>query len=491
MTPPTQPVAIIDIGSNSVRLVVYDGLKRSPTAIFNEKVLCELAKNIGISGVLNPDGVIKASRAIARFVKISEFMQVKSLNLFATSAVRDATDGEKFVQEMNKQYSVVIDIVSGEDEAKYSALGITSSIINPKGVVGDLGGGSFELAKINGNEINYSSSYPIGPLRFSDSKLSRIEVKQIVKDHIGEFQLKDHLKNKNFYPVGGAFRNLAKIHMYRTNYPLKVIHNYKVSADELYDTAKLVSKMGKEQLSKIEGISSKRIKYIPFAATLIKEIIKQGSPKNIIFSTSGVREGYLFSKLDDLTQQEDPLICGSEAIMKRMMVDVDYAYGVNKWLNPLFADDDCKNLGRLRMAACIMSDISSYENSEYRADLAYRKIIDSSLIGLNHKERVFIAKSVYSRYKIYTGDVMLSGISSLIGSRKTHKAQIIGAATRLARTLSANSTEVLSKTSLENSKKKLILNIDSSISDIAGESVDKRLSQLSEILGKSFKVRIF
>ena len=295
--PNTNPVAVIDIGSNSVRLVIYDGLKHALMPVFNEKILCALAKDLEKTGHLHIEGVKRASDAIRRFLKIAKIMGVKSsLYLFATAAVRDASDGKKFVKDIKDKYGANIEIFSGEEEAKYAALGVVSSMQNVKGFVGDLGGGSLEVIDVNKKNLGNANSLPIGPLRLLDLNSNVRKYEKIVEKHLNSLPWNEDMQGENFYFVGGAFRNLAKFHMSRKNYPLKVLHNYKIAADEFEETVKIVAKMSTDSIAKISSISKKRQNFLPYAAMLAGKIIEFAKPKNVIFSTTGVREGFLFSK---------------------------------------------------------------------------------------------------------------------------------------------------------------------------------------------------
>lgn len=486
--PNSKPLALIDIGSNSIRLVIYDGLKRSPIPLFNEKVLCGLAKNLDTTGCLNSEGVEPAFVAIRRFVSLAQAMRVETLQLFATSAVRDAKDGNDFVKRIKDELRTEITIFPEEMEAKYAGTGILASVNKPCGIVGDLGGGSLELVNIENNALGTGVSFPIGPLRFADINSNRKDISDTIARYIKKFPLKKYLPDNSFYAVGGAFRNMAKVHMGRKNYPLKVIHNYAVDAEDMMTTAEVISRMSEESLTKIHGISKKRAGSLPFAALILKNVIEIGNPKQVVFSTSGVREGLLYSQLSDDLKVKDPLICGATEIMSRMHRNAEYGHELASWMQPLFLNGETENEKRLRLAACIMSEISAYENTEYRAELAYRKILDSSLIGLDHTERVFIATALYCRYSSFNDDNILATMGTLLSSKKVQNAQIIGTAMRLARTISGSSTSVLDKTKLKLTKNILYLNMSKGASDLYGESLQKRFQQLAEILGREARI---
>lgn len=483
------PVAVVDIGSNSVRLVIYDGYKLAPSPLFNEKMLCGLARGLNETGCLNPEGVVSAFNTISRFVKLTRVMGIKNLHIIATSAVRDAIDGKDFVKKVEDAHKVKVSVLSGECEAKYAAYGVISSIKDAEGVVGDLGGGSLELITVHGNKIGKGYSFPIGPLRVDTSgKSSRQNYIAEIDAYFKKFHFKS-LTKKNFYAVGGAFRNIAKIHATRKGYPLKVIHNLVIDAKELYATLEIIARMSPSALQKIPDISKKRMTFLPYAALVAMRIIDTGKPKAFIFSATGIREGLLFEKLSDAAKKEDPLITGACEMMRRTLRTPQYGMELYDWVKPLFAGDKNVNM-RLVKASCILSEISCYDNTEYRGELAYRLILDSSLTSINHKERLFIAKALYCRYRIYPDEEILSAMESLIDEEGARRAHILGSAMRLARAVSASYPGILSRISISLTKNSVILHFPKELKLLVGEPIEKRLKHLASAIGVAPKIKM-
>ncbi len=483
------PVAVIDIGSNSVRLVIYDGQKRAPSALFNEKMLCGLARGMNNSGRLNPEGVKVAEATVARFIKLTRIMGIKQVNIVATSAVRDASDGETFVKKLENTHKVKISVLSGEIEAKYAALGVISSIEATHGVVGDLGGGSLELIEVNGHRIGKGYSFPIGPLRIDTSgQTARKDYLAAIDSCFAQFPFKK-LHGASFYAVGGAFRNIAKIHSSRKGYPLKVVHNLRIDAKDLLPTLEVISRMSASALHKMPGIPKKRMDFLPFAALIAMRIIETGRPKDFVFSATGIREGLLFAKLPDDVKQQDPLISGSTELMRRVLRTPQYGYELASWVKPVLSGEN-KIDPRLVLAACILSEISCYENTEYKAELAYRMMLDSSLVGLDHKERLFIAKTLYCRYRTYPDEEILSAMGPLLDEDNARKAHILGSAMRLARSISASCPGILEKIPLKLTKKSVILTFSKENSLLVAEIVEKRLKALADAMGVVAKLKI-
>src|SRR6516164_10684900 len=165
---PGEPVAIVDIGSNSVRLVSYESLSRAPTPTFNEKALCGLGRGVAMTGLLPEDGVLKALAALQRFRVLCETMRIEDIRGIATAAVRDAANGAEFLDRAERVLGRKIELLSGQQEARLSALGVISSIYKADGVVGDLGGGSLELTDVRDRQCAPRITLPLGGLSLMD-----------------------------------------------------------------------------------------------------------------------------------------------------------------------------------------------------------------------------------------------------------------------------------------------------------------------------------
>jgi len=309
-------VAVIDIGSNSVRLVVYQSLSRSLTTVFNEKTLCGLGREVQTTGLLAEDAVAKALTSLRRFRALCRIQRVGRVYAIATAACRDASNGPDFIAKAERICGVPIQILSGPREAKLSALGVVSGIHNPDGIVGDLGGGSLELIGVHGNRLRSGVTLPLGSLALQDlahKSLKRAE--RIVRNELaGVIQLKAG-RGRTFYAVGGTWRALARIHIIQSGYPLKVMHGYSIPAADALDFAQRLRRLAAaNMLANIEAVADARRPLLTYAALVLEYIIQVAKPKTIVFSTFGVREGLLYEKLPQAEHAKDGLISAAQAL---------------------------------------------------------------------------------------------------------------------------------------------------------------------------------
>lgn len=474
---------VVDIGSNSVRLVLFDAVKRSPASFFNEKILCGLGRGLEETGHLNEEGRVRAERSLSRFRLIFDEIGVSRFNLvcFATSAVRDASDGADFIKRAEKILGHKIEIWSGEEEAVFAAKGVISGFPTLEGWVADLGGGSLEIARVQRGTIEDSVSYPFGPLRMEH--LSRDEVKKALR---GAF--KSYAKGQKpgtLCLVGGAWRNMAKIHMGRRNYPLKVLHHYTLAPDEARDFADFFSRQDLEDLIDIREVSERRIETIPHAALVLRELIDAVDTNQVVVSAHGVREGLIYDRLSKKERKKDPLREGAKELGRAHTLNFDLGRDIHRFARGFFEDHPLME-DRLLEAICLMCNIAWRDHPNYRRGNILHTVLYSPLDGLTHKERILIALSLYYRYGGERSR-SASDVSEIVSSQLIANARIVGAFLRFANALVGQAPDVLGECSLIQTDKQIILRTTKRLKDLMGEVVWMRLETLASQIDKPVK----
>jgi exopolyphosphatase / guanosine-5'-triphosphate,3'-diphosphate pyrophosphatase len=489
----TARVGVIDIGSNSVRLVVYEGIGRAPMPIFNERALCGLGRGLAESGKLNKEGAKMALENMARFVVAAEAMQVGRLEVVATEAVRAAKDGPAFVATLEKRFNIEIDVLKGTEEARASALGVLAGIPAAYGAMGDLGGASLELVSLINGEPGRGISLPIGPFRLmrqwaKDRKKTQRAVQKMFADiaWLGRGRA-----DRVFYPVGGAWRALANIHMQHHDYPLHVIHEYDMPCDEARELLGLVMNLGPSSLARIEGVPKKRLDTLPLAAMVLDCVIERMEPDRLVFSAQGLREGILFDKLTAAQSRKDPLLAACVDVASRSRRFDLTGTDLFNWTSPLFGKET-KEQKRLRLAACMLGDIAWNEHPDYRAEQAFWRILRMPVTGVDHPGRAFLALAVGARYgegyhKI--GGEAGERITALIYEEEAERAMILGRALRLAYTLSAGNRRILNATSLRMDAKNLNMLLPKRKgAALVGEMVARRFEGVAKAMGRKPRI---
>jgi exopolyphosphatase/guanosine-5'-triphosphate,3'-diphosphate pyrophosphatase len=484
-----RPLSIIDIGSNSIRLVVYEGLARSPTLLFNEKMLAGLGRGIVSTGKLDPEAVTRSMEEFRRFRALSDQAGAEHMYVLATAAAREAVNGPDFIHRAEDVLKTEIRVLSGRQEAHYSALGVISGFHPANGIAGDLGGGSLELIDINGEAIGDGITLPLGGLRLQDmAKNSLAQAARIAREHLARAKLLKGGQGRVFYAVGGTWRNLARLHMEMTNYPLGVMHHYEISADSAMSFLKQVAKAEIEKVKGIEGVSKNRRSLLPYGAVVLQEIMTAMQPSKIVVSALGVREGFLYSLLDAAEQKADPLISAAEELAVLRSRSVHHAHELVEWTGKAFAAfgiDETEDEARYRHAACLLADIGWRAHPEYRGRQSLNIIAHASFIGVDHPGRAYLALAGAYRHDGVFNDMISPEIKALAPPRILERARVLAAMMRVVYLMTAAMPGVMPRLKWENrGNGMLALVLPAALADLYGERPAGRLAQLARVTGR-------
>jgi exopolyphosphatase/guanosine-5'-triphosphate,3'-diphosphate pyrophosphatase len=468
-----QPVAIIDIGSNSVRLVVYSGRQRAPSPIFNEKVMAGLGAGLRETGELQEESKRRALAALERYRLLLGHMRVKQVQVVATAAVRDARNGPEFVREIER-IGLPCKVISADEEARYSGLGVVSAFPGADGIVGDLGGGSLELVEVVQGDVQRRISLPLGVLRVERSKSGFKASLEVLRAGLKKARLAKAGRGRPFYMVGGSWRALAQMHMAVTDFPLPATHHYRMKTSQAAEL---------KRMAEIEGdwmaaISTVRQASAPVAAMLLQQVAEELEPSELIVSAFGLREGLLYSSLRAPIRNTDPLV---EAA--REAGGGEHRFGqhgdlLHRWVAPLF--DDRKGMERLRLASCLLADVAWQAAPMFRADRGVEMALHGDWIGVDAAGRVIMAQALSSNFG--RDSLPDARLRELVKPEHLQRAHCWGLAMRLGQRISGGVASVLERTSLSVDERALLLNVPRAEEPLAGDAVRRRLLRLAEAL---------
>lgn len=473
--------AIIDIGSNSVRLVVYDGPRRAPAILFNEKVTAGLGSNLERGDALDRRAVDIALRGLARFRAVTDAMKVTHLRTVATAAVRDASDGAAFIAAA-RGLGLEIEILSGEEEARAAGEGVISAIPDADGIVGDLGGGSLELVRIKGGAVRDRISLPLGVLRLPAVRAhGRRALDNMLRKLLVEGGWSDVERDLPFYLVGGSWRALGRLHMHLTDYPLPVLHHYAMPPQAAVRLVRAVARIDRKTLKAIEALSSTRIPALGDAAALLATLARQLGSSVLVVSAFGLREGLLYAGLSESERREDPLIAVTRAAGARQGRFDEHGDILARWIAPLFTQDDAAN-ARLRHAACLLSDVAWAANPEFRAERGLDMALHGNWVGVDARGRAMIGHALSTSFG---GGLLASPVVTQLASPEDlARASAWGLAMRLGQRLSGGVAGPLSASSVAMDDMTLTLNLPVEHRNLYGEAVERRHRQLAALLGR-------
>ena len=503
-----EKLAVLDIGSNSVRFVVFSSLIQVEMPVYNEKFLCGLGRGIDQQRNLDPAAKELTLRVIARFAALARGMNVSHIEAIATAALRDCSEGPAFAAQLGEIIGVPVQILTGAEEARLSAIGVLAGIPQARGMVGDLGGGSLELLRITSNsqtDIGSDFSFcdpvtlAVGPLRLLDEVGSDlIQAQRIIEQQFDQLNwpvaanTDSYYTGAPLYSVGGAWRAIARFHMRLTKAPLPVVHQYTVDGAELGSVCQQILSLSPDALNSKGWVSGKRVRHLPQAALVLQQLVIRLRPRSVVFCATGLREGIAYNRLDPELQFQDSLIkhCA-------ILVENDNRFGplgaeLIRFTDPLFHEaEETPAWRRLRAAACHLSDWGWKLHPQGRASVSFERIIMAPFFNLNHQDRAFLALTIYAGYGGKIQDPILAPAQILLSSQAWNRALLLAAIFRLAYAISGRVPALLAQASLIISSKgaqpgKVVLKLPKHHAVLRHDLVEKRLIHLNLAKKKFF-----
>lgn len=489
MTAPTATQAgVVDIGSNSVRLVGFDLRPGIPLPSFNEKVICRLGEGVAKSGQLLAANVSLALESLERFAALAAALRLDPLYAIATAAVRDASNAADFVAAAAEVLGVPVAVLGGEEEARLSAQGVLAGFQDVCGVVADLGGGSLEVAEADGGRLGAAVSLGLGPLSLADLVgADRAAARLEIDRQLRELDWLVGGKPSTLYLVGGAWRALARVQMAWASYPLAVVHGYTLSKSEARALAARVARADPAKLAQLPGVARRRVESLPHAAAVLASLIEAAKPRAICFSAQGLREGLLFDRLAATSWATDPLLTAADWVADRSDLSPEAASCLAEWTRPLFPDETVPE-GRLRRVACQLSNIAWREHPEYRDEHALEAILRLPVLPLDHAERAFLGLTLWHRHARLRRPPVAMPVQDLMPEAAAGRAALLGQALRLAYRLSGGAPDLLARTSLEVEDGALCLRLAPELKP--GMGVARRLANLADEAGLDSRVTV-
>lgn len=482
-----EPIAIVDIGSNSIRLVVFSGAPRIPSIVFNEKVLAGLGQGLGETGRLSDKAQMRALEALRRFRLLIEQMGVKKPRALATAAVRDASNGADFLKAV-RAVGFKPQVISGEQEAMLAAEGVISGIPEADGIIGDLGGGSLELAEVSGGEVLSGVSLPLGVLRIGPptaetEKWLRKELKRAAEST----GFGARCRGRPFYMVGGSWRALARLDIIARDYPLPITHHYRMPPSRPEELRKLIRSLDKAEPGSLRMLTATRIPTLPTAKMILSALVDELEPSELIVSSFGIREGLLYDELSREVRRLDPLIEAARDAGRGLSRFGEHGDLLDSWIAPVF--DDAPAEARIRLAACLLADVAWQAHPDFRAERGVEMALHGNWAGVDACGRVAMAQALFSNFgggRSFPD----AKVAALCPPAMLERAYRWGLAMRLGQRLSGGLASALERSGLSRHDGTVRLTLRKGDEALYGETVARRLERLASALDCKPDVKI-
>ena len=480
-------VGVVDVGSNSIRLVVFDGAARSPAYFYNEKVMAGLGQGLATSGRLNPQGVTRAIAALRRFAVLAEGMDLAPLTCVATAAVREAADGPAFRKQVEDETGLHLIVIDGEDEARLSAQGVLLGWPDAKGLVCDIGGSSMELAEVDGGKIGHRATSPLGPFRLQQvaggQAALAAHIDAVMADLVDQFGT-DH---ERIYLVGGSWRAIARIDMARRDYPMTVLHEYRMSPEDAAATVDYIAGNDVAKLRKRAGLSSLRAELVPLASQVLQHMVAAFQPSELALSSFGIREGLLYQQMSQALRKRDPLIEAARHAEAQLARMPGAGKKLHRFLMPLFPDAGPART-RLFLAACLLHDTTWRAHPDYRAEACFDNVTRANMAALSHPDRVFLGVALLHRYKSSRADSPMTPLFALLSEAELAEAEMLGKAMRFGAMFSVGDPAEAGRLEFDPVDRIVRLTLTRKGRALMGEVALARLGSLADAMGATAEV---
>ncbi|GAA6190628.1 exopolyphosphatase [Phaeobacter gallaeciensis] len=482
-------VGVVDVGSNSVRMVVFDGAARSPAYFYNEKVMCALGAGLSETGRLNPKGRERALAALNRFQHLAQGLDMPPLHVVATAAVRDAEDGPDFCAEVLKETGLHIQVIDGKEEARLSAQGVLLGWPGAYGLICDIGGSSMELAEIHDGTVGKRVTSSLGPLKLRDIKGGRRGLKNHIKEVMEGLYQQMGPQPDRLFLVGGSWRAIARIDMVRRGYPLKVLHEYRMTVTDVRETIKFIEQSDLDKLRNRAGVSSSRMALVPYAMDVLTRLVRTFKPKDIAISSYGIREGLLYEQMPQKLRNRDPLIESCYWAENKDARLPGFGKQLFDFVMPLYKSAP-KAQVRLIKAACLLHDVSWRAHPDYRAEVCFDNATRANLGGLKHSERVFLGLALQHRYRNKRAGNRFEPLYELLTDKEQKQAEVLGKAMRLGAMLWMQKDTKMGKLHWYPKKRRLEMILPKSTVPLYSEVAQARFDSLANALDAEHEVII-
>ena len=470
--------AIIDIGSNSIRLVVYQGPARLPAILFNEKVMAGLGRSLAENGAIDDEAMALASAALSRFAALAREMACDELRTVATAAVRDAANGEALIARA-ADVGLDVELLSGEEEAFAAGHGVLSAIPEADGIVGDLGGGSLELVRVANGTVHAHASFPLGVLRIPALKAKGGFDRRVAK-MLGDAGWTGAGKGLPLYLVGGSWRSLARVDIHDRGYPLPILHGYRMPRTRVEALRRKLETPDKAWLKSVPHLSGGRIPTLGAGADILGGILPVLGATETVVSAYGLREGLLHQRLTPQEALLDPLIVAARDEGRWLGRFPEHGDLLDRWIAPLFVGEDPGDT-RLRHAACLLADTSWRANPEFRVELGIETALHGNWVGIDARGRAMMATALAA--SLGAQPPYPAPIPSLASMEDLSRAAAWGLAIRLAQRLSGGVAGPLDRTKLSVVDGRIDFAWSGADRALGGEAVEKRLKALGAAMG--------
>lgn len=451
-------VGIIDIGSNSVRLLLAEISNKNSFRIINElKEYVRLGDGLEENGLLSDNKMQLALDTLGSYKNICSSFGVTEITTVATEAVRRAKNQQDFLDRAQTELGLRISVLSGEEEAYYDYFSTMNSMNEKNVLIMDIGGASTEFILVKNRELIHSISLPFGAITLTEhfkinnalDKNQEEALIEFISDYINSIEWLNEAKGLNLIGIGGSIRTLGKIERKAIDYPLNLIHNFSMKGQNLTAIYEDLKSKNASQRKKIKGLSGDRSDIIVGAAAAVSLVIRKFSMKNLIISRNGIREGLLFTHIckdgkplsDVLQFSLDNVIENHNIYFKHAEHIYHILCSLNQDLQSLYNTNN-ENFDNIIRTAAMLHDVGLNITYYFHNKHSLYIILNSQINGLTHRELVMSA-CIAANHRDDNSVINYADYSLLIDRNDIETIKKLGLLLKIAENIEKNMTGVV------------------------------------------------
>lgn len=501
--------AVIDIGSNTIRLVIYE--KKNNASLKeaeNIKTTARLRYYLNKNGMLSSEGIALLIKILQEFKEIIQFHQVSKIYCIATATIRQSKNQQEIKALVEEKTGLKMKIFSEEEEAFHGFYAVSRSTSIDTGVTIDIGGGSTEVTYYANREIKYFHSFPFGAVSLKEQfmageQMTEEEKKQLIAFSLQSFNKLPWLKNVQVpvIAIGGSARNIAQIDQNLKKYPIAGIHQYVMTLSDLELVQQFLQGQTISQLEKVEGLSKDRADIIVPAAEVFVQLCRFCGASQFMFSRKGLRDGISMRNNDKGRKDynTDQIISNSiSELMEDYHVDRSHAMHAGSLaaqlsaeISSLYEFHDIKSLEKFIVLGAQIYYLGKYIGEDASSQHTFYLLANQSINGLTHEERVKLALIASFKNRTLLKQYY-SSFETWFSKEEMEDIRTGGAIAKIASALDASKRAIVKKVELEKTSEDSLLLVIYCNGEAFVEQYEseKHIRQLEKVINKTISIKL-
>jgi exopolyphosphatase/guanosine-5'-triphosphate,3'-diphosphate pyrophosphatase len=498
--------AIIDIGSNTVRLVLYKEQGSGIEEFHNVKAPLRLSRFLDEFSVMSDEGIALLLEALKNFREVLDYYDVTEVECTATAAIRQAKNSDEIIRKVKKETAFQIRILSGEEEAFYGLSAVLKTMPADNGLTIDIGGGSTEITLFENRKLKYSHSFPFGVVSLKEQFIAEDRIKpkeqkkmaEYIQSELSKFLWLQKAPDGIIAAIGGSARNLANVQQLKENYPPLGVHGYELTLEALEGLREELSPLSYSEFEKVDGLSNERADLILPAIEVFYQLAIHTSAKGLTVSSRGLRDGIMLERIKggQWDTAADVKRAGIKRLLKVYGHDPEHHHQMRALTEIMlngFKKEGLLNITKqerfmIEQSAALFY-LGEYISSSSKSRHTFYLLINSLFDGFTHREKAYIALTA-SFTNNSTLKQYLEEFDGWFTKEEIQKMREYGALLKLCFSLNSTKRSIVQSLEVKEQQNRILIRVYCEGNEIAERyQSDKQKRHLEKALQKEVKIQ--